>query len=312
MRAVEKTRRDEIMWRDPSFERFEVLPLTGVLGADIRGVDLGRNRDPAIIADIKRALDEYLVLAIRDQKLDPTSLHLTARAFGPFSGNAVHTPMDGFDDIVRFAREPRDTDAVIGDHWHMDLAWMDKPPGTVMLYGETVPPVGGDTMFASLIQAHRALSPTMREMLQRLTGVHSARGVYAINAKSKRLGLSVDESKLDSVEKEHPVICLQPNTGRRYILVNSVITRFAGMTEAESKPLINYLLSVALRPEFMCRLRWEPGTLTLWNNPLVLHTAIDDYRGHRRVTYRTSIEGWTQIAAPPENDRGATAEPAAE
>lgn len=286
------------MLRDPAFKHFEVMPLTGALGADIRGVDLASDSSDGTIAEVRRALETHLVVAIRDQKLDAASLHHVARRFGPFSGNPVHVPLDGFDDVVRFVREPSDTDSVIGDHWHMDLAWMPKPPGIVMLYGETIPPVGGDTCFVSLIQAYRALSPGMKALLQRLTGVHSARGVYSINARSGRLGLSIDQQKLDAVETEHPVVCVQPGTGRRYVLVNSVITRFAGMTEAESKPIIDHLLRVAQRPEFMCRVRWEPGTLLLWNNPLVLHTAIDDYRGYRRVTYRTTVEGWTQIAAP--------------
>lgn len=294
------------MHRDPSYRHFEVSPLTGALGAEIRGLDLAATHDPATVAEVRRALDQYLVLAIRGQKFDVQRYHEVARAFGPFSGNPVHVPLEGHDDVVRFVREATDTDNVIGDHWHMDLAWMDRPPGIVMLYGESVPPYGGDTCFTSLIQAYRALSPGMKEMLQRLTGIHSARGVYAVNAKSKRLTLGIDQDKLDSIEKEHPVVCLQPNTGRRYLLVNSVLTRFKGMTEAESKPIIDYLFRHALRSEFQCRVRWEDGTLTMWNNPLVMHSAIDDYRGHRRVTYRTTVEGWTQIAAPPETNHPVT------
>ncbi len=287
------------MLRDDSFRRFDVLPLTGAMGADIRGVDLAGDESAETVAEVRRALEQHLVVAIRGQRLDAGSLHRVARRFGPFSGNPVHTPIEGYDDIVRFVREPTDSDRVIGDHWHMDLAWMPRPPGIVMLYGEEVPPVGGDTCFTSLVQAYRALSPGMQRMLAGMTGIHSARGVYSINARSTRLGLSIDQQKLDSIETEHPVVCVQPSTGRRYVLVNSVITRFKGLSEAESKPIIDYLLGVALRPEFMCRVRWEAGTLLLWNNPLVLHTAIDDYRGHRRVTYRTTVEGWTQVAAEP-------------
>jgi taurine dioxygenase len=285
------------MLRDPDFTRFEVAPLTGVLGAELRGVDLAADDDPATVAEIRRALDRHLVLAIRDQRLDPPSLHRLARRFGPFSGNPVHTPLPGLEDIVAFVREPGDGDAVVGDHWHMDLAWMEKPPAIVMLYGETIPPVGGDTCFASLVQACRALSPGMRRLLRGLTGVHSARGVYAVNARSGRLGLSADRDRLDVVEARHPVICEQPGTGRSSLLVNPVISRFDGLTEAESRPILDHLLATALRPEFTCRVRWAQGTLLLWNNPLVLHTAIDDYRGYRRVTYRTTVEGWTQIAA---------------
>ena len=108
---------------------------------------------------MRRALDHYHVLAVRGQKLTPQTYHEVARRFGPFSGNPVHVPIEGYDDIVRFVREPDDTGMVIGENWHMDLAWMAKPPGITMLYGEVIPPVGGDTCFASLEQAlSRALA----------------------------------------------------------------------------------------------------------------------------------------------------------
>jgi taurine dioxygenase len=177
------------MLRDPRFERFEVYPFTGALGADVRGIDLAAGPDDAAFEDLRRVLHHHHVVAIRDQHLTPRTLHEVARRFGPFSGNPVHTPMDGFDDIIRFVREPDDTGKVIGEDWHMDLAWMAKPPGLTMLYGEVIPPVGGDTCFTSLIQTYRGLSDGMKSLLRGLTGVHSGRGVYAINAKSGRLGL---------------------------------------------------------------------------------------------------------------------------
>jgi taurine dioxygenase len=283
---------------DPRFPRLDVRAITGALGAEIYGVDLAREQDPAVFAEVRRALDEYHVIAVRDQKLTPQSLHVVARRFGPFSGNPVHAPMDGFDDIVRFVREPDDTGQVIGEEWHMDLAWMTKPPGITMLYGDVIPPVGGDTCFASLEQLYRALSPRMIELLRGLTGIYSGRGVFAINAKHARLGLRMDAAATDDVEVEHPIICTHPATGRPYVFAASVLQRFKGMSEAESKPIIDYLMAVAIRPEFCCRVRWQQGTLTMWDNPVVLHTAINDYSGYRRVTYRTTVEGWEPVAAP--------------
>ena len=117
------------MLRDMSFERFEVLPITGALGAEVRGIDLAAAPDDASFEDLRRALHHYRVLAVRDQDLPPPAFHAVARRFGPFSGNPVHTPIDGYEDIVRFVREPDDTGKVIGEEWHMDLAWMAKPPG---------------------------------------------------------------------------------------------------------------------------------------------------------------------------------------
>jgi alpha-ketoglutarate-dependent taurine dioxygenase len=292
--------REPAMLRDSDFDRFDVLPLTGALGAEVRGADLPRDGDEAVVADIKRALHRYHVLAVRGQSLTPQLLQEVRRRFGPFSGNPVHRPMDGFDDIVQFVREAEDTGMAIGENWHMDLAWLPKPPGITMLYGEVVPPVGGDTCFASLEMAWRALSPRMEALLRTLTGVHSGKGVYAINAKSPRLKLLEEKDRIDEVETEHPVIGYHAATGRPYLFVSSVLNRFKGMTEAESRPIIDFLLGLATRPEFTCRLRWEPGTLGMWNNPLVLHTAINDYARYRRVMYRTTIEGSVPQPVPAE------------
>ena len=276
--------------RNPDFQLFELVPLTGALGADIQGVDLA-TAGAEVFAEVQRALDQYRVVAVRDQRLDPAKLHAVAGRFGPFSGNPVHQPIDGYDDIVRFAREPDDTGMVAGENWHMDLAWMEKPPGITMLFGEVIPPVGGDTCFASLEHTYKALSPGMQALLDPLIGVHSGKGVFAINAGTTRLGLRRDAAAVDDIETEHPVVCVHPATGRRYLFISSVLSRFKGMSEAESKPIIDYLLGMAVRPENTCRVRWQQGTLTMWANPYVLHTAINDYSSYRRVTYRTTIEG---------------------
>jgi alpha-ketoglutarate-dependent taurine dioxygenase len=289
---------EEPMKRDADFERFEVFPITGALGADLRGVKLTK-ADDATIQDVKRALDRYHVIAVRGQDLTPEGLRDVSRRFGPFSGNPVHQPLEGLEEIVRFVREPDDTGKVIGEDWHMDLAWLPKPPGITMLYGEEIPPVGGDTCFTSLELTYRMLTPRMRAILSGLVGVHSGKGVFSINAAHKGL-TRAGASEVDEIETEHPVICVHPATGRRYVFVSSVLVRFKGMSEAESKPIIDYLKSCAVRPEFNCRLRWEPGTLAMWANPYVLHTAINDYASYRRVMYRTTIEGPDVQAAPPE------------
>jgi taurine dioxygenase len=290
------------MLRDQRFRRFEVFPLTGALGADVRGVELAPDADDELVKEVRRALDHYHVLAVRGQDLTPQTFHEVARRFGPFSGNPVHQPMDGFDDVVTFVREPEDTGMVAGENWHMDLAWMEKPPGITMLYGHVIPPVGGDTCFASLEHAYRALSPGMKTLLERLTGIHCGKGVFGINAATSRLGLRTDNAKtIEELETEHPVICAHPATGKRYLFVSSVLQRFKGLTEAETKPIVDYLLTLAVRPEFTCRVHWEQGTLTMWANPFVMHTAINDYSGYRRVTYRTTVEGHVPQAAPAES-----------
>ncbi|MCP5282654.1 MAG: TauD/TfdA family dioxygenase [Rhodoferax sp.] len=285
------------MLRDTRFQRINVFPITGALGADIRGVDLSNAPDTATMAEVRKALDIYHVIAVREQTLTPASYKAVAARFGAFSPNPVHASMPGLEHIIRFEREPDDTGKVIGEDWHMDLAWLPRPPGITMLYGEVVPAVGGDTCFSSLAMAYRALSPRLRALLLGQTAVHSGKGVFAINAMQSRLALRADAASAEETEVVHPLVCMHPVTKEPYLFVSSVMRSLMGLSEDESRPLIQYLLQVATRPEFQCRVRWEAGTLTMWDNPCVLHTAINDYPGYRRVTYRTTIEGWVPVAA---------------
>ena len=277
------------------FTKFRVQPITGALGAEVFGVDIANDRSPELLAELRRALGRYHVLALRDQALGPAQLHEVRKSFGPFSGNPVHEHVGEYEDIVVLAREPEETGKVIGENWHMDLAWLSAPPGLTMLYGEVVPPFGGDTCFTSLEQAYKTLSPGMKKLIAPLVAVHSAKNVLA----QQYGGVKVrkDAVNIASREVEHPLVCANPETGRPYLLLSSVIDRFVGMTAEESRPIVDYLLAVATRPEFHCRLRWQPGTLGMWLNPCVMHTAINDYSGYRRKMLRTTIEGWKPLAA---------------
>lgn len=286
------------------FGRFRVRPLTGTIGAEIDGVDLARDRSPETLAELRAAIHQFHVLAIRDQNMGKDDVHRLRAALGPFSGNPVHEPIPGYEDLMVLHREPDETGKVIGEDWHMDLAWLAKPPGITMLYGEVVPPVGGDTCFSSLEWAYRALSPSMKAMIDDFVVVHSGKGVLAQQYGSVKV--RADAHKIASFEVAHPLVCADPTTGSRYLFVSSVMDHIEGFTQAESRPILDFLFKTAIRPEFNCRLRWAPGTLGIWLNPCVLHTAINDYSGHRRTMLRTTVEGWTPVAARPSFPRAAS------
>ena len=266
-------------------------PLSGALGAEVRGLDLRGNITDALFEELRQALAQYHVLAVRDQVLSVADFRRLARRFGPFSGNPVHVPLDGFEDVVKVVREVDDTGPNLGGQWHMDLAWFTAPPGLTLLYAEETPPVGGDTLFADLHSAFDALSPGMQALLCDLVGVHSGRGVYATNAAVRAVAVQADAQAASQVETEHPLVCRHPLTRRPHLLVNGTIRCFKGMTEEESRPIVNFLLQHSVRPEFTCRLHWDKGTLGIWENPCLLHRAINDYTGHRRVMYRTTVAG---------------------
>jgi len=101
---------------------------------------------------------------------------------------------------------------------------------------------------------------------------------------------SQDPGKIQ-VKTLHPVVRTHPDSGRKALYVGGHTVYFEDMTKEESAPLLNYLKSHAITPEFTCRFRWRPGSIALWDNRCTLHYAIDDYAGQRRRMHRIIIEG---------------------
>jgi taurine dioxygenase len=160
-----------------------------------------------------------------------------------------------------------------------------------------LPPTGGDTLYASMTAAYDALSPTMQSLLADLHAVHSASSAYdpATTGDAKYRGEAAISYRFsDSIydEVEHPVVRTHPETGRKGIYVNPMFTqRICGLEPHESRALLEMLYAHSVRPDFTCRIRWQPGTLTIWDNRCTQHYAMNDYHGHERLMYRVTVTG---------------------
>ncbi len=276
-------------------QRIDVQPVAGSLGAEIFGADLAGDLTNQVHDEIHRAFLDYQVLFIRDQNLTPPQQADFARRFGPLNEYPFVKGLDNAPEIIEIVKEPHEKKN-FGGIWHSDTTYLETPPLGTILYALEVPSAGGDTMFANMYDAYDALSDGMKQLLDPLVGVSSAAlrrsggRAAGISAKSSMTATNVD--KVEEIMAEHPVVRTHPETGRKALYVNGAHTiRFAGMTEAESRPLIEFLIAHAVRPEFTCRFRWETGTLAIWDNRCVQHFAINDYHGERRRMHRATIVG---------------------
>ncbi len=267
--------------------------ISGSLGAEVSGVDLSRDLDDHTVAAIRTGLLEHLVLVFRDQSLEPSSLAAFARRFGKLNRHPYVKPLAGHPDVFRIVKEPEDVHH-FGNGWHSDLSYAERPALATMLYATELPPYGGDTLFADMRAAWHALSDGMKAMIEGLVAVFSNERTYGPDAARFRHGVKKMEVAQQSeiTRVEHPVVRTHPETGEKALYLNPLHTvGLKDMTAEESKPLIDYLCRHAVRPEFLCRVRWQPGSLAFWDNRATMHYAVDDFAGHRRVMTRVTLEG---------------------
>jgi taurine dioxygenase len=269
-----------------------IEPLAGALGAEIRGIDLKEAADRNCHA-IHEAFLKYSVLVFRDQELQPADLMRVGTRFGEPCYYPFVTGIDGYPFIFEVVKEENET-VNFGGNWHSDTTYLPQPPRATLLYALETPTHGGDTLFANTAAAYDALSEAMRALVDKLVGVNSAS--LKVTGGRRKLhspigGMKVhDTEKADELEAEHPVARTHPGTGRKALYVSRSHTiRFRDMSEEESRPLIDFLQSQQIRPEFTCRVRWSPGTLTVWDNRCTQHCAVNDYHGQRRRMRRLTV-----------------------
>ncbi len=274
----------------------QIQPLTGTFGAEVRGVDLSTPLTAEARSEIDEAFARHVVLCFRDQQLDLDRFEALALELGEFGDTPFITPVDGHPNVLRLLRQADEQGPLFGSGWHSDWSFQECPPSATMLYGVDVPPSGGDTAFTNQYRAYETLSDGMKRLLDGLNAVHSARRSYGPSGTFGRpdpaSSMDIRGGEAALATQLHPLVRTHPVTGRKTLFVNDVYTiGIEDMHPAESAPILDYLFAHSRRIDFTCRVRWEPGTLTMWDNRVTQHYAIDDYAGHRREMYRITLAG---------------------
>jgi len=273
------------------YRHIEVRPVAGALGAELRGVDIARPLEDEVVAEIRQAFLDHLVVFIRDQKLTPQAQLAFAQRFGqpmeyPQLKGLPECPL--VTPVVKLAHERVN----FGGVWHSDTSYLARPPMASMLYALETPPRGGDTLFANQYLAYETLSEGLQQTLAGLVGVNSSAKADVSKTREDRLRDAGAELKV--LIGEHPVVRTHPESGRKALYLNFGHTaRFRGWTEQESAPLLDYLFMHQVQPEFTCRFHWEPGSLAFWDNRCTQHNPVNDYHGYRRVMHRVTLAGDT-------------------
>ena len=283
------------------YRHIEINPLSPALGAEIAGVDIAAGIGDAQFAELRQAFIDYGVIFLRGQKLTPDQHIAFARRWGEINVNRFFKAVESHPQIAEVRKEPGQK-TNIGSSWHTDHSYDQVPAMGSILYAREVPAVGGDTLFASMYAAYAELSDGMKAVLSTLTAVHSSRHAFGesayIGADLEDLGGRLGNTAAATQDALHPVVIRHPLSGRPALYVNGDFTlRFDGWTEAESRPLLEFLYAHATRGEFTCRFRWREGSIAIWDNRATQHCAVNDYHGERRLMHRVTIEGVALEAA---------------
>jgi taurine dioxygenase len=265
--------------------------LAPALGAVVEGFDLGGVHDAATIAALRRALDEHLVLFFEDQTFTAEQQLAFARRFGEPYVHPLYPGQEGVPEIMILEYDANRKGQ--NDEWHSDVTYRQSPPQASILFAEHVPDVGGDTLWLNAYLAYEALSPPLRELADRLRAVHDFKKVFD-PARFASYGIAdrADAAYAQNPPVLHPVVRTNPQTGRKALFVNEHFTvRLEGVSERESRVLLDLFFAHLTQPEFQVRWRWRAGSVAFWDNRWTQHYALADYFPQYRRMRRATILG---------------------
>ncbi|MCH7706951.1 MAG: TauD/TfdA family dioxygenase [Myxococcales bacterium] len=267
------------------YENFDVAPLSPVLGAEVRGIDL-RELDDDTFAELQDAFYAFKVLFFMDQGINTQQHVAFAERWGELEDHPFLPAKEGYDQLVSLAKDEETVG--VENQWHSDVSWREVPSLGSVLRAVEVPSVGGDTLFADMSAAYEGLPDDIKQRID---------GAVAVHDFTQSFGAMMDAETRVERQKEypparHPVVRIHPATGAKILYVNRIFTsHIVGMDAAESEALIERLCRETSVPEYQCRFRWQKNSVAFWDNRAVQHYAVSDYWPAKRIMERATIVG---------------------
>jgi alpha-ketoglutarate-dependent taurine dioxygenase len=293
--------------RAAAYRHIEARPLAAAMGAEIVGVRIAAMSGEQF-AEVRDALFRHKMIYLRGQGgLSHADHEAFSLRFGPFAEDAYTQGVSGHRNVHPLIKEAEDrSDMVFGSGWHTDSPFLPEPPAITILRSVQVPPFGGDTTFANAGLAYRTLSDTYQKIIAGLRTHFSLRDVL----KSAHAAVEVSHSPIgrlaatrdapalsEDLQRKvrgstHPMVRTHPVSGEKSLYLDpSYGIGIEGLSREESAPILQYLAQHLTQHAFCCRLRWETNMVVAWDNRLCVHQAYNDYQGHRREMYRTTVSG---------------------
>jgi taurine dioxygenase len=276
-----------------------VKPLSPVLGAEIVGVDLGKDLSAQTLADILNAWHQHLVLLFRNQSLSEDDQIRFARHFGllqkrsrpPEARNEASKIK--YPELTMLVSNIRENGKVIGSlpdgemHFHSDMCYLENPAKGTFLYAIEVPSKGGDTLFLNMYKAYETLPPALKARVDGRKAVNA----YHYESPTRE----VNEAKLDLSTHPHyaqPIVRIHPDTKRKALYVNRLMTwTVEGMNSAQGGALLDQLFEHIEQDQFIYAHHWRVGDLVVWDNRCTLHARTDFSDKERRLLRRHVVAG---------------------
>ncbi|KAI8631994.1 hypothetical protein F5Y19DRAFT_382643 [Xylariaceae sp. FL1651] len=282
----------------------EVTDLTPTIGTEVRGIQLSSLSD-AGKDQLARFVAERKVVAFRDQDFRDLPIAEALKFGGYFGRHHIHPTSgspEGYPEVHLVHRGAGDdrADQFFANRtssvaWHSDVSYGQQPPGTTFLYIFDKPESGGDTLFCNAVEAYNRLSPLFQERLHGLKATHS--GFEQVAVATSRGSIN----RRDPVINTHPIIRTHPSTGEKALYVNPQFTReIVGLKKEESDAILKFLYEhIAFGADFQARVKWEEGTVVVWDNRVTQHSALMDWKnGQRRHLARITPQAERPYETP--------------
>lgn len=270
--------------------------LTSFIGTEVKGIDLREPVSDDDFAVLRDTLNQRSVLLFRGQNINESQHVAFSRRFGPLLGHVLTQFLKKEHPEVYVLSNVSENGKPIGNHkegwnWHSDLSYKAEPSMGALLYALEVPPVEGDTFFASMHAAYEALDEDTKARIRPMTATHSYANYYG-KAFADRNPLT-PEQLAATPDVVHPLVRTHPETGRLSLYVGEdVVKQIDGLPAEESAALLAELNAHAISPAFSYRHKWLAGDLLVWDNRCTMHRATPyDDNVYRRVMHRTTVAG---------------------